>query len=853
MTKKKSTKRALFMSALSFLMCVTMFVGSTFAWFTDSVTSGNNVVKSGNLDLKLSYKPYGVKNTEWTEVKEDTIVFGKDALYEPGYTEAVWLKVENIGSLAFKYDLALNVENEKAGINMAGEKFNLSDYLEVKYLNTADTSMESGFYTTRESLNSFNFGGVVNSGVTSFKDDIAVIKNGTAFSKDDTTMAGYDASYVLVIISMPTTVRNEANHNGVDVPEINFTLTAVATQLVHEEDSFDNQYDVNAPEMYTVNGVKYETATAALEVAKAGDKVYFSSLSEPIVIKEAIDLTIENTNIEAAEGVNAITVNADATITAEGYNSVVGGKNADGIYVAENVALKITGKGTLIAKGNGGSETQEEYAADKGGSGIDVNGTIVVDGLASLIAEGYGKHAFGIGGATQSITIKDSTIKYAKGGMVQPEITTNWGKKEPEAGAAIGSHTDGAVIDITGSTIVKAEGGSKAAGIGAMYHTGVIVNITDSTVTAYGGNGSAGIGGSRVQKDVTSGQEIINVTIKNSTVNAVGGDFGAGIGAGYDTYCHSFDVAPVTIVTIDEASDITAQGGWLGAGIGTGHNAVNFVGNIACDTSKVKAGNSEDPTGDPVDCCGGASTSVAQNVGLGVLKISGFYTVVDDADELATAVANGASYLWLNPGEYDVKNCGGKALTISGTKDAVLKVMNEGEDGCDYGFGPGGSGVGNITFNGVTIDTTANTGNYKGYAYMGGTFNDCSFVGAYSLNNANTFVFNRCTFDFKNGYFWTWGAKEVTFNNCIFGGNSKNILAHGWESTTITINNCDFAATEKGYASGGTVWTAAVEIDPAGSNTYTINFTGENTINENYADWTRVKDDSTGHTITGLN
>ena len=232
--------------------------------------------------------------------------------------------------------------------------------------------------------------------------------------------------------------------------------------------------------------------------------------------------------------------------------------------------------------------------------------------------------------------------------------------------------------------------------------------------------------------------------------------------------------------------------------------------------------------------------------------IDGVYHVASAA-ALAAVVANGATDIYLLPGEYDVYGCGGKTLTISGSKDAVLKLYNEGEEGCDYGFGGNGTGVGNITFNGVTIDTTANTGNYKGYAYMKGTFNDCNFVGAYSLNNANDFEFNRCTFDFKNGYFWTWGANSVTFNDCIFNGNSKNILAHGWASTTIIINDCDFAATEKGYANSGKDWTAAVEIDPAGTNIYTINFTGKNTITENYSGWTRVKDGSTGHTITGLN
>ena len=225
---------------------------------------------------------------------------------------------------------------------------------------------------------------------------------------------------------------------------------------------------------------------------------------------------------------------------------------------------------------------------------------------------------------------------------------------------------------------------------------------------------------------------------------------------------------------------------------------------------------------------------------------------VTNSDELTAAVANGVTNIVLADGKYNVNGCGGKTLTITGSRNAVIKVMNEGEDGCDYGFGGGGAGVGNVTFNGITIDTTSNTGNYKGFAYMGATFNDCAFVGAYSLNNANDFVFNNCEFDFRNGYFWTWGANKVTFNNCTLNGNSKCILAHGSASTVINIKDCTFAATEKGYTGAGDN-TAAVEIDPVGTNVYTINFTGNNTKTESYAGWTRVKDGSTGHVITGQN
>ena len=66
MTKTKSTKRALLLSALSLLMCVSMLIGSTFAWFTDSVTSAGNKIQAGTLKVDLEL----LKDGAWTSKKE---------------------------------------------------------------------------------------------------------------------------------------------------------------------------------------------------------------------------------------------------------------------------------------------------------------------------------------------------------------------------------------------------------------------------------------------------------------------------------------------------------------------------------------------------------------------------------------------------------------------------------------------------------------------------------------------------------------------------------------------------------------------------------------------------------------
>ena len=56
MTNSKNTKRALLGSVLAVVVCVVMLIGSTFAWFTDSVTSSGNKIQAGQLGIAASYQ-----------------------------------------------------------------------------------------------------------------------------------------------------------------------------------------------------------------------------------------------------------------------------------------------------------------------------------------------------------------------------------------------------------------------------------------------------------------------------------------------------------------------------------------------------------------------------------------------------------------------------------------------------------------------------------------------------------------------------------------------------------------------------------------------------------------------------
>ena len=101
MTSSKSTKRALVSSALAIVMCVAMLIGATFAWFTDTASTGVNKIQAGNLDVKLMYS---TDMQTWKEATDQTKLFDDNALWEPGYTQVVYLKIVNAGNLALKYE-----------------------------------------------------------------------------------------------------------------------------------------------------------------------------------------------------------------------------------------------------------------------------------------------------------------------------------------------------------------------------------------------------------------------------------------------------------------------------------------------------------------------------------------------------------------------------------------------------------------------------------------------------------------------------------------------------------------------------------------------------------------------------
>ena len=122
MTNRKSTKRALLGSVMAMVLCLAMLVGATFAWFTDTASTGVNKIQAGNLDVVLEMQNADGK---WVSAEGKTLDFVKAAdakgeaiLWEPGCTYTLpELRVVNNGNLALKYKVIITGINGSAKLN----------------------------------------------------------------------------------------------------------------------------------------------------------------------------------------------------------------------------------------------------------------------------------------------------------------------------------------------------------------------------------------------------------------------------------------------------------------------------------------------------------------------------------------------------------------------------------------------------------------------------------------------------------------------------------------------------------------------------------------------------------------
>ena len=204
MNNKRATKRALLTSVMALVMCVVMLVGTTFAWFTDTASTGVNKIQAGNLDIELQMKD---NNGKWVNAEGKILPFlvegkipadGTQILWEPGCTYYVpEVRVLNKGNLAVKFEYV------PEALGVTGK---LAEVLELVFKTPVDANGEE-----------------VNI-------EPEILKPGEA---SPAWSFGYH---------MLETAGNEYQN----ATATGMCVTVLATQASYEKDSFDDQYDKDA-------------------------------------------------------------------------------------------------------------------------------------------------------------------------------------------------------------------------------------------------------------------------------------------------------------------------------------------------------------------------------------------------------------------------------------------------------------------------------------------------------------------------------------------------------------------------------------------------------------------------------
>ena len=270
---KNTTKRSLLASVFALVLCVAMLVGSTFAWFTDTASTGVNKIQSGKLDVALEMSTDG---TNWESAEGKTLTFktkdnraADQILWEPGCTyELPKLRVVNKGNLALKYKIQITGIQGDAKLN------EVIDW----------TINDAAINLTEEHLTAG--------------------QTGTAF-----TIKGH----------MQKTAGNEYQNLTID----GIGITVYATQDTVENDSFNNQYDKDAKYTEVLAAGKDFTGKATLNTGiTVTDR-------NAIAVKASgpdADVTITDGTFDGGKGGNnqCVHVRDGAKVTIKGGTFTVG-------------------------------------------------------------------------------------------------------------------------------------------------------------------------------------------------------------------------------------------------------------------------------------------------------------------------------------------------------------------------------------------------------------------------------------------------------------------------------------------------------------------------------------------------
>lgn len=315
-------RRSFIMSVLSFVLCIAMLIGSTFAWFTDSVTSGKNRIIAGNLDIEMYYKNRTMN--DWKNVttadSTDPNFFvdknGQEILWEPGVVSYATFEVRNVGNLALKYQFYLEYTQNYLKNHGLSEvvKAAIVKNPEGEYVTEADVAG-----LTFADINSFTMSGelqVANSNVGTHTSD---------YTKDTFAIVLYwkpndNSTDNLYNVNNDQRVSDYTGDTN-NYLWLDMDIRLTATQLTSEYDAFDNQYDAEA-------AIKNDSTT---KTPSSDNSATFT-----VGVAPTDDTSTQTTTVEFPSGNSTLDSDKEYELKAEVKNTIAANESTyDGYTISD--------------------------------------------------------------------------------------------------------------------------------------------------------------------------------------------------------------------------------------------------------------------------------------------------------------------------------------------------------------------------------------------------------------------------------------------------------------------------------------------------------------------------------------
>ena len=476
MNNKRATKRALLTSIMALVMCVVMLVGTTFAWFTDTASTGVNKIQAGNLDIELAYKNSTTRG-EFKEANKETPVFDNNALWEPGHVEYVVLKISNAGNLALKYKLGINIASETGSTNVLGNEFKLSDYIKFAVIDGDQSALNRDDLVAAATNSKLIKDGYTSEETPLYPKVEPVVDN----QPNEKT--------VTLVVWMPTTVGNEANHmTGKEAPTIDLGISVAATQYTYENDSFNNEYDKDAEYPIVAMDTLQELINNAAEPVSAKLE---GNIAGSLTVPQDKNITLDLNGFTLTGGDSHAILNRGTLCIKDssGNGKIVASKaNTSALRNGDNAVCVIEG-GTFTRT----NAVDNKWHTVENFGTMTFNGGKVIaeDGQSFAIVNGWNYINPGEQKATMTINNIDmkagpNGLKNCTGGILTMNggtlrCTGYWGLSNDSTGVATingGEITSDTYIAISNGGTMEINGGTFTAPQGSLY----VQNYAQDTV-----------------------------------------------------------------------------------------------------------------------------------------------------------------------------------------------------------------------------------------------------------------------------------------------------------------------------------------------------------------------------------